>query len=613
MVIWVPIIVKTANKEVMTTKPIKFSEYFNIDKSKLIELGVFDPILNHDTKLFVDPLLLKDSGTQIMREAYAGYNEFFADLMLLLKKSQQVGDRCWRAAKMKVDFPEYKYTCIGYGTGTINGSGSGAVLNDQILQSAKEIIVLAQDNPDIFLLLPLLEDGVGADIISDMTQNIIDDYICRYTIEVMDKLGIKGTYKHYSRDNQVYYLPYNEYHKCPIKLLPLDILSNLPLAETFDTWLVDLSQENQFLRAQVNKLIGVTWLDTTKSQKKETMLDLIKKDKDFFIAVLGALQQETFEPYNLEKDFDGLYRWLEDSKIFANATILSDKSLDNDVPLYETVGLIIDAFKVLIEKQEQWRMFWTDLYKKHKHVKEFYSQMLFYMVAYAWINAQGNKIAIDRAFNKENQQLEFIFTVPGQDMIKVQLKHSDNYAGLKKCYEDQIEQCNRQSIRCYYVVFDFLSTKTKQLKDILANQDTLCKIIEIDVSFRASREIGLGFDLMTPDFGDVTTQYFDIEDDLYLAEKRKGGENSYKMYIPLRAKVEEICNQQLAKQNYSSARSLCNVVAILIEEHHQGLLANFAPYVQTKRKGADWKFPTFYNWCNEIYKSAKLVSADANI
>jgi len=36
---------------------------------------------------------------------------------------------------------------------------------------------IAQGDPDIFLLLPLLEEGIGSDRISDMAQNIIDEGI----------------------------------------------------------------------------------------------------------------------------------------------------------------------------------------------------------------------------------------------------------------------------------------------------------------------------------------------------------------------------------------------------------------------------------------------------
>jgi hypothetical protein len=301
----------------MSTKPIKFSEEFKIDEAKLKELGVFDPILNHDTKLFTEALRLKDSKSPLLREAFIDYKTFFSNLMHLLKLSERIGDKCWRAAKRMVQFPEYKYTCIGYGTGTINGAGSGTCLNEKILESAKEIIDKAKNDPTIFLMLPLLEEGIGPDIISDMTQNIIDDKICEYTVEIMNKLGIKGTRNYQSKYNKVYLLPYNPYHKCVIKLLPLDILTHMPLAENFDTWIVGSSQENQGLREKVNELIGMTWLEATKTEKKEALLKLIKDDKPFFLSVLSVLQDETYEPYDLKKDCVGLYRWLEDSKIIS--------------------------------------------------------------------------------------------------------------------------------------------------------------------------------------------------------------------------------------------------------------------------------------------------------
>jgi hypothetical protein len=128
-----------------------------------------------------------------------------------------------------------------------------------------------------------------------------------------------------------------------------------------------------------------------------------------------------------------------------------------------TVGFIIEDFRNLIEQQELWRLFWTPINKKQKHVTEFYSQMLFYMVSSSWISGQDNKIIIERTYNKESKQLEIIFIVPGQQKVKVQLKHSDNGAGLKIGYEIQVAQCIRKNIKCYYIVFDFAEIKSKQL------------------------------------------------------------------------------------------------------------------------------------------------------
>jgi hypothetical protein len=57
-------------------QPIYFSDYFKIDKKKLKALGTFDPILNYDTSLFVEPLLLSKSSSDIIANAKQTYDEF---------------------------------------------------------------------------------------------------------------------------------------------------------------------------------------------------------------------------------------------------------------------------------------------------------------------------------------------------------------------------------------------------------------------------------------------------------------------------------------------------------------------------------------------------------
>lgn len=55
---------------------ILFSEYFNVSRDILEGRGVFDPIINLDTHLFIDPLLLKNSKhSQIRQDAVKEYND----------------------------------------------------------------------------------------------------------------------------------------------------------------------------------------------------------------------------------------------------------------------------------------------------------------------------------------------------------------------------------------------------------------------------------------------------------------------------------------------------------------------------------------------------------
>ena len=94
------------NQDPSKPKPIYFSDYFKVDKAKLKELGVFDPILNFDTKLFVDPILLKSSSSEIIQNARKRYVDYFNGILKLLKNAQQESDkdRFWRAAKLKSKF-----------------------------------------------------------------------------------------------------------------------------------------------------------------------------------------------------------------------------------------------------------------------------------------------------------------------------------------------------------------------------------------------------------------------------------------------------------------------------------------------------------------------------
>lgn len=591
-----------------------FSKHFGIKKQTMNGLGVFNPILNCDTKVFVEPLLLKSSSSQIMLEAFEHYKVFFAQLLKLLRSVKVIdeSDIAWREAKRRLRFPEYKSTCIGYSSGTISGSGSGTVLNDKILQTAKEIINRSESDPDIFLMLPLLEEGIGADIISDMVQNIIDQYICDYTVDVMDRLGLIGAKEYRTKlitgETKAYKLLHNKYHNCPIKLLPLDILSNLPLVNIFPSWLEEQANINQEMRSQVNKLIGVTWLDATITKKKESLLDLLKADKDFFLTVLSTLQNCTFEHYDLEKDYEGLYRWLEDSKKFISVQNIHQlpSTHDKTISLQIIVETIANNFKRIIEEQDLWRIFWTKHYSKFRHVREFYSQMLFYMVGDNWCSAYGNAFTIDREFNKETKQLELIFNKPGYKKIIVQIKHSNNHAGLKKAYEEQIEQCKADNVQSFYLVLDFDVAKSKKLQEIIKIEDQVCKIIHIRAEYKES-------DISAPisssvhiNFGNILTEFDGVEEDYYLKEKRRGGANSYKKYKPLKNKVQELCKEALSRQKYPSALELCNFIAGLIEKDHQKLLADFRPY--DAKSGNNWESGTFYNWCNKVYKAEQSIS-----
>ena len=69
--------------------PVLFSDYFNINLEQFESLGVFNPTLNVDTKLFIDPLLIENSSIDLINtNASNRLTAYFEDIITILKTSE---------------------------------------------------------------------------------------------------------------------------------------------------------------------------------------------------------------------------------------------------------------------------------------------------------------------------------------------------------------------------------------------------------------------------------------------------------------------------------------------------------------------------------------------
>jgi hypothetical protein len=342
----------------------------------------------------------------------------------------------------------------------------------------------------------------------------------------MKELDLEPNCKHKSGNGVIYDLLENPFittknnKKCPIKLLPNDILLDLPLADSFDEWLAEMADRNSDLRDSINKHLGAGFFEETKKKRKESLLDLLKNDKAFFVEVLEALKNHNFSHYDIEKDWKGLHKWLKDGEKFIKFKTSNKVGFLNDdlEEIFLAVSEIVDHFKYSIEKEELWRMFWTPQYSELAHVKEFYSQMLFYTVANSWIMSKDNNLNMDRLINKETKLIDFRFYVSGKYAVKVQVKHSENYKGLQKGYEKTIEQkISRSKEKDFYLVMNFDEEQSKQLKVIKKSEEEGFKIIEIDVANQENKQVDI-FDIEPVEF----------ELDNKFVEYEKSANNPYK-------------------------------------------------------------------------------------
>lgn len=133
------------------------------------------------------------------------------------------------------------------------------------------------------------------------------------------------------------------------------------------------------------------------------------------------------------------------------------------------------------------------------------------------------------------------------------------------------------------------------------NKETLKKAIDKMESFFIEN----GIKILDPkeDFKEIE-KYHTMEEK-YSAWGRK----SYsKTHGKLRDKVKELCNELMKrdKQKPQSAEDLKKGVIKILEKEHKDLLLTFTSYCKHLRDTShDWTKPTFYDWCNTIYKKYK--------
>lgn len=102
--------------------PRLFSKQFGLDASQLEEAGVFDPTLNADTRLFIDPILLPSSKhRQFADTSTQRLRSHFENIIKVLATDSAIG---LRTATRMLTFAETSHTCLGYGAGTA-GAGFG--------------------------------------------------------------------------------------------------------------------------------------------------------------------------------------------------------------------------------------------------------------------------------------------------------------------------------------------------------------------------------------------------------------------------------------------------------------------------------------------------------
>lgn len=429
--------------------PVRFTTCFSLAPTALTRLGVLDPTLNADTKLFIDPMLLAKSRHREMKQAAKDFRDYFATLAKLLAVTKKPGDVAWRSAEGRLRFSEVMGTCLGYGAGTIAGSGFGPALRSQLLHTAKEIVDLGIRDPDLFPALALLDADVGPDRISDMTTNVILPQLAAFTERIAARLGIKT--KRYSIKGRRYALPVNPVvRRTPVFLVPRDVLRPLPVAADWDAVAV-VAAHNSALRERVNQRISAIW-QVQAERNKEDLRAQALTSKESFDLLLELIHGAKAKPYDIEADPQGLLAWRERLGIAKEHPILLSLPSSKERRLDDVEGVvarIAEQFKVLVERNGLWK----DLWNGAKRRPEKAAQRLFFAVADSYCKANGLDLApeTDAGWGP----VDFKMSAGAEAKVLVEIKLSSNRK-LVDGYTKQLEayKSAEQTLKALYLVID---------------------------------------------------------------------------------------------------------------------------------------------------------------
>lgn len=465
--------------------PVLFSQHFSLDPAKLKLAGLLDPVLNSDTKLFIDPLLIAKSTNPLIKKAGgAAVTTAFNNVIGLVDMSRSETDAAWKGAYKALNLDERSETCLGYGGASTSGNSRPPELRRSILRTAKEIITLGEKNPSMIPLMGLFEQGVGPDTLSDMTTNFLLPALCEITEKFCKAEGI--TTKAFGPKYANRTLPENPYYAGnPIVLVPRDLLRDLPLAADWSDVSRVIMQIDE-IREAVNRMFG-NIAKATVAEKKKAVRKVTLSSLDNLRAVLAAVADAS-ESYDETADLDGLYQF----RAILNADrtqfkgVLAAPKVKSDVTLRATVHSMIEQFKHLVENNNMWELLWYGDVARHERA----SQLLFFAVC--TVMCAVNNVDISPETNSGGGPVDFKFSTGFRGRLLVEMKLSKG--AVEHGYKKQLEtyKAAAQTKAGIFVIMDVggMGRKLKAIKklkaDAEARGETTSDIIVIDATKRLS-------------------------------------------------------------------------------------------------------------------------------
>jgi hypothetical protein len=446
-----------------------FSEHFGIKRDSNAEW--FDPVLDHDTKVFIDPFLLFRLGEDGFAEAHSKLVSFFDDVFLkAASAAPHPSSLGYKKILNTLIFPEVSELCLGYAGAGISGAGTAKGFAKDMARAVFRSIQLGITHVNHFEEIGLFNTGISCDRISDITANILKPDFVSYTQDICEQHDVPMEAVQLSHNgfdsgllvwrDDVVDLPVNPHTGRGILLVPTKFLRRLPTVSVEGFWDYIWETHADALRDDLNFTIksGVN---------KKEIIKIAQVQRDWVHEYVAWVDlAEAAEPYNLQTDPAGLYLWALASSQFTTANPLSIKPAKTGDEFVVVIEKLLAQFKHFVEQNNGYKLLWNDNPLRPK--SEEAAQLLFFGIAKHYCVA--NNIDISKEVNLGRGAVDFKFSTGYESRVHIEVKLAKNskfWAGLKKQLPTYMKA---EEVKRGYFLVIFYTTEEMERKLVTIHQ-----------------------------------------------------------------------------------------------------------------------------------------------
>jgi hypothetical protein len=483
---------------------ISFSELNDIQVSD--EDDWFDPRLDKDTNLCIDPFLVFNSGDERFSECRDRFMRFFETAFKLASRIDEIPSKNdLKASNRHVDykylinhviaFSEPEEICLGFSKKGTGGSGPGSKFAQSVADSLISMSRERSSLPKHFEAIAIFTPGIGSDGISDTTAHLIKKELIEYTVNICKKYKVPTQYfcvknaefvfENEEWDDKCFHLPLNPFNRKPILLVPKKFLRQLPSISPEELYRYVESKPNQEIRDRLNYKVNnelrkceIENEGEGSQYQKSKVVEYVKNNPcelERFISHVES-NQSSYVPYDLVKDSENLYTFPRTISKFVYSNPLPNVSCGNEEEFQNLLNALVQQLKLFVEEKNGYKLLWNEGDKDFQDSgqqspvfrKEVDAQALFKMLVGDYCAKSGIKLKEESSLGTRNP---VVFepkskAYKGKALFLVKL-----FRNVKLGKDDLValaSELRRSHTRyCYYVIFVHDERNLKELKEIL--------------------------------------------------------------------------------------------------------------------------------------------------